>query len=357
MIATGNGTHVATPEVIIRKYWLDYLRVIAILAVITIHVTLYYFNKFKNIGIIDWWIADILSAASRFSVPLFVMISGAVLLGRSFNIWDFYKKRAIRLLPAVFFWNFLYIGFNFYKDRDFKELTWVLKFGLFEQGYAAGHLWYLSMFCCLMLFVPFINMFLNGENLSFKQFTILFCIIFFFFLLNGISTIMERVFLIDIDWFKNFSWYFAYFIGGYYIDRYYIHFRISNFFIISVIFLIAVIGSFGNYYFAHNYGVIKDTMVLNSTGPFVFIMTFLIFLLGKRNSPHLKKNRFILTASKASFGIYLVHPVFIHFIRQLLPSYDSNGVLFIPITIVLAFFLSLLFIVLLRKSSMTKIFC
>ena len=69
-----------------RKHWIDYLRVIAIIAVITIHSTTSFYARFGEIGMLDWWLANLLNSASRFAIPLFVMISGALLLGRDITI-------------------------------------------------------------------------------------------------------------------------------------------------------------------------------------------------------------------------------------------------------------------------------
>ena len=95
-----------------RKHWIDYLRVIAIIAVITIHSTTPFYAKFNEIGMLGWWLANLLNSASRFAIPLFVMISGSLLLGREITIGEFYKKKAVRLLPALFVWNFFYLGLN-----------------------------------------------------------------------------------------------------------------------------------------------------------------------------------------------------------------------------------------------------
>ena len=108
-----------------RKHWIDYLRVIAIVAVITIHSTTFFYSKFIEIGQLNWWLANLLNSASRFAVPLFVMISGALLLGRNLTIVEFYKKRAIRLLPAIIVWNLFYaglhVGVDLYNGIDIKN--------------------------------------------------------------------------------------------------------------------------------------------------------------------------------------------------------------------------------------------
>lgn len=98
-----------------RKIYIDYLRAAATIAVIFIHSTAVWYGRIREIDQISWWIANILNAASRFAVPVFVMISGAVLLGNSMTVGDFYRKRAFRLVPPIIFWSIFYLLFQYTK--------------------------------------------------------------------------------------------------------------------------------------------------------------------------------------------------------------------------------------------------
>ncbi|GAB4461904.1 MAG: hypothetical protein Kow0070_20170 [Anaerolineales bacterium] len=93
-----------------RKVWLDYLRVFAILAVITGHVIADFYGLFGKVGAAEWWLSNVLGILARSAVPVFVMVSGALLLGKSYSIGAFYKKRALRLIPPIIFWNLVYLG-------------------------------------------------------------------------------------------------------------------------------------------------------------------------------------------------------------------------------------------------------
>ena len=79
-----------------RKTWIDYLRIISAIGVIVVHVTGEFYDKFGEIEQPVWWMANVLNASSRFPIALFIMISGAVLLGKNDSIGEFYKKRAVR---------------------------------------------------------------------------------------------------------------------------------------------------------------------------------------------------------------------------------------------------------------------
>lgn len=83
---------------------LDFTRVIAMFAVVMIHVTSTYINQDSSFILFDMNLAFILNQVSRFSVPLFIVLSG-ISLGFSKPIGDpllFYKKRLVKIgIPYV----------------------------------------------------------------------------------------------------------------------------------------------------------------------------------------------------------------------------------------------------------------
>lgn len=91
-----------------REYWIDYLRILASFGVVSIHVTVPYYERFGEINLISWWIANIINCSSQFAVPLFLMISGYLSLGKPYSIQTFYSKRIPRLLYASIFWGIAY---------------------------------------------------------------------------------------------------------------------------------------------------------------------------------------------------------------------------------------------------------
>lgn len=91
-----------------RNYAIDILRSLAIIAVILVHVSGAYVDKFMQLGAENWWFAHGINSAMRFCVPIFVMISGALLLGRDESYETFIKKRFLRVFFPYLIWNSLY---------------------------------------------------------------------------------------------------------------------------------------------------------------------------------------------------------------------------------------------------------
>jgi len=64
-----------------KIYWLDNLRGMACIMVVMIHASTFQVVDYSAITRFSWDVANLLNAASRVSVPLFFMISGALFFG------------------------------------------------------------------------------------------------------------------------------------------------------------------------------------------------------------------------------------------------------------------------------------
>jgi len=340
-----------------RILYIEYLRVAAILAVIVIHVTVKPYNKFGEIDQLSWWVSNFLNSASRFAVPLFVMISGAVLLGKSMSTADFYRKRAVRLLPPIFFWTIVYVLFRVYLGMDIDGLISFLKVDLLAEGGAYVHLWYLAMYACLMPFVPFINKFLIGEKPSSSDLVVFVTIVGIFFFLNTVFSVTSELRGITMVWFTSFPWYIGYLVIGYAIEQYGKFIDIRNSIIAASIFLLATIGSWLNYYAADSLGIVNDYFILNNTGILVFSMSLFVFYLGKNSESAFKKNKIIAKISEASFGMYLIHPLFLGFISPIYNGHGIPGYVYVPLAVMAISFLSYFSVSAMRSNKYLRMVC
>ncbi|HUR14199.1 MAG TPA: acyltransferase family protein [Mycobacteriales bacterium] len=90
------------------------LRVLAILGVVMIHVAALTMTNDDLRDTRVWWVAVLFNQGGRFCVPLFVMVSGALVLrpGSLEPAADFFRKRLTRLVPALLTWHVVYIVFS-----------------------------------------------------------------------------------------------------------------------------------------------------------------------------------------------------------------------------------------------------
>lgn len=95
--------------------WMDVLRVVAIICVVTIH-TVSSVTRGARVPLLSggWWVGATIDAASLWCVPVFVMISGALLLNpaRKQTAHSFYRRRLERIGVPLVFWTVFYLVFR-----------------------------------------------------------------------------------------------------------------------------------------------------------------------------------------------------------------------------------------------------
>ena len=135
--------------------WIDAARIVAVLAVISIHVVS---RLVTNRGLPEsWWFANVVDSASRWSVPMFVMISGALLLHS--DLADeparFYRRRFSRILLPLIAWTAIYLLYGHFA-RNNPE-TWRAALSAVVAGLPWYHLYFLYLIAGLYLAAPFLR--------------------------------------------------------------------------------------------------------------------------------------------------------------------------------------------------------
>lgn len=101
-----------------RIFYLDELRAIAILCVILCHTTRI-FTPFLE-DHLKIAAMDFLNVAGLVGVPIFFMLSGALLLNRNYDLGEFFKKRFTRLIYPAIFWIAIaaLVGYYFFDMEE-----------------------------------------------------------------------------------------------------------------------------------------------------------------------------------------------------------------------------------------------
>jgi len=139
---------------------LDTARWLAALAVVLLHCAAAPVSDAGGYGSSAWLAANIYDSAVRWCVPVFVMISGALLLApeRVEPLRRYYAKRAARICLPLVFWTAFYLAWSALQlrlDHDSAEpRQWLIKLA---DGTPYYHLWYLYMIVGLYLFAPFVR--------------------------------------------------------------------------------------------------------------------------------------------------------------------------------------------------------
>jgi len=103
-----------------RIFYYDMLRAFAIIAVIICHVDFYFGNITTPVGILaKMTFHDI----GRIGVPIFLMISGALLLNRDYtSLGDFIKRRFTRIVTPFIFWIILITLTNIHFHKSYAYM-------------------------------------------------------------------------------------------------------------------------------------------------------------------------------------------------------------------------------------------
>ena len=289
-----------------RYIYLDVLRIIAAIAVITLHVSAYRF--YTSFPSNEWEFCNIYDSLSRWGVPIFVMISGALFLdqNKSISIKKLYKKNIFRIICALFFWSIIY---QLYRTNADTTL-WVFAWGVIETP---EHLWFLKMLLGLYVEVPILRAIAKDKK---TEIYFLFIAFFTTFILplfpkfiglynsNIISVINHFFDKIDLNIAIGFT---GYFVLGHFLHTKKLSSNIKNLFYIlgilsffCVILLTSWLSHFLNRPNVSFYDYMSPFTLLESSAIFVFASD-------KLNKIPRKYIKYILSLSKLTFGIYLVH--------------------------------------------------
>jgi surface polysaccharide O-acyltransferase-like enzyme len=145
-----------------NKIWIDNARIIACFTIVFLHVAsgiVYHDPVFNSTA---YWAGNIYNSFVRWSVPFFLMISGALLLDPAKNepAAAFYRKRFSRIIVPLVFWTFFYSALRFTEDMR-QGVAANVELAKLAKDVCSGnpyyHLWYLYMLVGLYLFMPIVR--------------------------------------------------------------------------------------------------------------------------------------------------------------------------------------------------------
>lgn len=294
-----------------RIFYLDYLRYISCMAVILIHISCnYLMYDFKSV---NFFVGNIVDSLSRFAVPIFVMISGALLLDSNYNYTHEKNfKHIIKYILFFIFWSTIYsIYVNVYLTNGVVNTNKFINSII--NGH--GHLWFIKMICCLYLLVPLVRCLINKYGTKFvKHFLILSIFLISllplvmkfltFFLPSAIylSSIFEKIV-------GNYFCYLIYFLLGWYL----IHNNLNK----KIIYFLGILSVLFEIIASNILSMIANTQFLFYKDLYfcVLLQSIFVFIAAKNYFSNKKaskyKEKIVNSVSKYSLGIYGVHVLYI----------------------------------------------
>lgn len=333
-----------------RLLWADAIRVIAIFLVVYVHQL--YLLPSLTFSTLIFWTPQLYS---QIGVPLFVLISGALLLPKDESLHVFFSKRIKAVLFPWIFWISIYslIGFVFYEEGfpSFKALI------RFEYQMFFSRFWFLPMIFGLYLLTPLMRVVVRSATKEILVYTVgiwTATIVCFPFL----PVLFGQAMVSDTSLSYSILQYSGLFLLGYLLVNKFI-WNISSKIWIGI-FLFSMIATY-TVTFVDSLAVYP---IIDRTFSRIFSPTFLpgvlaVFMLCYRYFKNIKYVNpqvawLLQEASKSVLGIYLVHELVQDGLLVLFPTVNSffdmvSPLLGIPLRAAVVFCISFVIIFYMRK--------
>ncbi|OHB63301.1 MAG: hypothetical protein A2Y77_06800 [Planctomycetes bacterium RBG_13_62_9] len=138
---------------------------------VTAHVTIWLTMASRPFSF-NWWLGGWIFYACFFSIPVFVMVSGALLLddARQESPLEFYRKRMVRVGVPLVVWTTVYLFVRAFIDHETLTLGGIVQLILTGDPYY--HLWFLYMILGLYLVTPPLRTFVRHATRNQRLFVI-----------------------------------------------------------------------------------------------------------------------------------------------------------------------------------------
>ena len=340
--------------------YVDLIRTVAIAGVVLLHasgrwlITGQELNQMNHLDFASWAVVDVYQSLAVLGVPLFLMLTGLLLLQpeKTESLRVFFRKRLIRIGLPFLFWCGIYFVWVF--------LVQNIPFGfdVILQGLLVGpytQFWYIYVLFGLYLLTPLLRVIMaHADQTLIKYFVVLWLIGASILPFLGLLTVFQlshNVFTI--------TGYVGYFVLGVYLCSV----RLRRQTLLAFMALGLALTALGTYvlasaggggegmYFFQEY--LSPTVVLASVMVFLLLLTIKPPSIQQQTSPS-KINQLIKLISQNTLGIYFVHVIVIETIQRgylgfMLNRDILNPIIEVPILTVIVLFVSLAIILLLKK--------
>lgn len=293
------------------------MRIVAIVFVIVNHTAT---NEYVSSAIyhsgISYYLYLFLAAFARVAVPIFFMVSGALLIKKEETIIAVLKKRVLKYVLIIV--GFSVIQFSYHVAMGYASFSktdivlWLKN--LYSNNVIVPY-WFLYAYLGLMLMLPFLRKL--AKNLSKKEFEYLIALHLIVF---GVLQVMEffvgleRINL-DIPFACNTAIF--YFLLGYYVDNF-VSIQNKNLIILGVSSFVSIVVLTAMVYLQIRAdGVFEQGTKYAFNSSLIVIPTVTIFMLIKRLFHENKKivlkdwmKKWINCIGNAVFGVYLLETIF-----------------------------------------------
>ncbi|WP_455615417.1 acyltransferase [Eisenbergiella sp.] len=331
-----------------KRLYIEMLRIIAVILVIFNHTDGYYYYFSETNNSLTYFFSIVMSVLCKINVPIFFMLTGAVLLEREESLAKLLKNRVIRIVAILIVFSLFYyiVDIVRYDEKNFS-------LQIFCEGLLAGTIqesfWYLYAYLGILFLLPFLRRAAN--NLTNREFQYLIVLQVILSVVLPFITAISGVPFYGIINLLNI--YIFYVLCGFYFEKRFCDEALEkNIYKIICISVFCIMLSCAVIIITYNkYGSYQQQYITIFT-PLLAQSVFLIvkWLFNKYQfSRNIRK--IILYIGSCTFGVYLME----QFARiQLLPIYlylcDHTFGVFACLTyVVLSFCVAIVYTVILKR--------
>lgn len=330
---------------------IDVIRVISMFCVIFLHCAS---NRLRvDMDSTGWDIVNVLTAFATCGVPMFFMISGALILNskNTLNIEYTLKKRILRLFIPMVLWSIIAIIVGLYADKDLALTAgnFYNKAVHFFNKPVAVHLWFMYYLIPMYLISPALKAFVdNAKENVVKYILILWLLHIISLTLGGILEGDNQKIIVSVSFINNIgfiSGYLGYFLLGWYIFNSKI--EISFWWLLLIAIMSIIFISVGtkavtnhNEFYTETYKSYRSIFV-------VILSSSVFMLLCKIKTVPNFLGSIIALISSVSYGVYLSHNVIIELLNKW--GLKNHSITVVAETFVITSITSILLIFILSK--------
>jgi surface polysaccharide O-acyltransferase-like enzyme len=309
-----------------RAYGLDVLRVLAICGVVAIHVVSVDEHQATSL---EQWAVVTVHRGFIWAVPVFVMISGALVLNPRAHVLGpaaFYRKRFARILPAMLVWHLVYVVFV--RAYLYGESLTVRSLGamFFESRFFTA-LYFLWLIAGLYVIAPVLAAFLKdgGQRRASITAGVALAWTVFAIMTPKLSQLVGAPQAYDLGSLNMWLPYVGYFVAGWAL-RDVVLGRWGTFAAMAV-----ALGALAEITWqagAHpDVPLLWALLPVDYVGPVTVIAAVCIFVVGINVGARLglppQARRALVALSDASFGVFLVHLLLLVLLRRYVPAVEQ----------------------------------
>ncbi|MFC7243399.1 acyltransferase [Catellatospora aurea] len=325
-----DASPVATPapveRVAARNHGLDALRVAAILGVVAIHVFGLIVGNDDLRGTLPWWIATAIDMGAVWCVPVFIMISGALVLApraHAAGPAHFYRKRFARILPALVFWHLVYLVLVRMMIQGERPGLGRLAINVID-GKVYTALYFLWLIAGLYVIAPVLAAFLKDGGDRRARITAGVAVFWTVvaYMIPGVTQLLNQSRGISLGAWNRWFPYVGFFLAGWALRNVLLSRRgIALAAVVALVLQAEVVWQYG---IRPEYPWLQALLPVNASGLVTTIVSGLLFViavsLGARWTLSERAGDRLRKLSDATFGVFLVHLLVLRVVQLLVPE-------------------------------------